>query len=76
MFGPVMDLVSKGGGIGATVSSAADGELIDKEMAVLGAETRKTTLHTAQETARNTLTGALAAMIKNLAETVKGAAPH
>ncbi|MGF6292555.1 hypothetical protein [Paraburkholderia youngii] len=76
MFGPIMDLVSKGGGIGATASTMIDSELIDKEMAALGAETRKTTLHTAQETARNALAGALAAMIKNLAETVKGAAPH
>ncbi|MGF6971606.1 hypothetical protein QFZ94_000033 [Paraburkholderia sp. JPY465] len=76
MFNAVMDVVSKVHGAGAAASSVADGELLDKEMAALGAETRKTALHTAQETARNTLAGALSAMIKNLADTVKGAAPH
>ncbi|KAF7960270.1 hypothetical protein AWV80_35335 [Cupriavidus sp. UYMU48A] len=41
-----------------------DGELIDKEMAALGAQTRRVAMHTAQETARNTFTNALTSMIK------------
>ncbi|RZF23378.1 hypothetical protein EVC45_44965 [Paraburkholderia sp. UYCP14C] len=72
----MMGLVSKGVGLAATGSTITDGALIDKEMSALGTTTRMATLHTAQETARNALTGALAAMIKNMADTIKGAAPH